>query len=69
MESVLRPMEDITETSITQSSSSQPFWHQGLVFVEDNFSMGRVGDISGSNASDGEQMKLCSLDYCSPPAV
>jgi len=34
-----------------------------------NFSMGRVGDSSGSNASYGEKMKLCSLACGSPPTV
>ena len=42
-------------------------------FVEDNFSVGQgagEGDDSGGNVSDGEQqMKLCSLACCLPPAV
>lgn len=45
MESVLRPMEDITETSITQSSSSQPFWHQGLVLWKTIFPWEEQGTL------------------------
>ena len=35
---------------MVSSSGPQPFWHQGPVFVEDNFSMDRVGcDDLGMN--------------------
>ena len=68
-----------------QTSGPQHFWHQGPVSWKTIFPWtGGVGDGSSSNASDGrdgsggnarngelweQQMKLCSLACCSPPAM